>query len=44
MSKQEILADMLVKHHAYVDDWQNKDKWHAYVDAWKAWRQVRGDE
>lgn len=44
MSKQEILADMLAKNEAYVNDWQNKEKWEAYVDAWKAWRQVKGDE
>lgn len=44
MSKQEILADMLEKHHAYVDDWQNTAKWKAYVDAWKKWREVKGDE
>jgi hypothetical protein len=44
MTKQQILDDMLVKHEAYVNDWQNKEKWEAYVNAWKAWRQVKGDE
>lgn len=44
MTKQEILADMLVKHHAYVADWQDEAKWQAYKEAWAAWRAVRGDE
>lgn len=44
VTKKEILDDMLVKHHAYVDDWHNTDKWEAYKAAWQAWRQVKGDE
>lgn len=44
MNKQQILDDMLVKHEACLNDWQNKEKWEAYVNAWKAWRQVKGDE
>lgn len=44
MTKQEILDDMLEKHNAYVDDWQNTEKWEAYKAAWSAWRKVKGDE
>lgn len=44
MTKKEILDDMLVKHHAYVDDWKCPIKWEAYKAAWKAWRQVKGEE
>lgn len=43
MTKQEILDDMLQKHEAYVNDWQNTEKWEAYKAAWAAWRQVKGD-
>lgn len=43
MTKQEILDDMLEKHAAYVDDWQNTVKWEAYKEAWRAWRAVKGD-
>jgi hypothetical protein len=43
MTKQEILEDMLIKHHKYVEDWHNNELWEEYKKAWKAWRAVRGE-